>query len=125
MELRIRSFRYALLGAIALSGSAYAKPVTIPVESSNTAAWLRSDGAEGTGMPPGGPGIWNTRFLAAIPPGMTNISFTLDTLLPDDKAVVHLNGGFIADAVVLRANGTAAGPGTFDFGLGAGNQPYT
>ena len=38
---------------------------------------------------------------------------------------MHLNDGFIADAVVLRANGTAAGPGTFDFGLGAGNQAYT
>jgi hypothetical protein len=94
------------------------------VDSSNSAAWTRSDGGSGTTMPAGGPGVWNSRFVTSIPAGATNISFKLDTFAADDKGVAQLNGTTIGDAAVQRPNGAAAGAGTFDFGLGAGNQPY-
>jgi hypothetical protein len=61
----------------------------------------------------------------AVPAGATNISFTLDSFGTDDKGVVQLNGTNIADAVIFVASGAAAGAGTFDFGLGGGNQAYT
>jgi hypothetical protein len=97
----------------------------VTVDSSDTPSWLRSDGGAGATMIAGGPAIWNSRFVATIPPGATNIAFTLNTFLPDDKGVVQLNGSTIGDGVIFFGNGTAAGPGTFDFGLGGGNQPYT
>jgi hypothetical protein len=121
----IGSWLYPLLAAWLAVGAAHAQPNTVTVDSSNTAAWQRSDGGTGSSMPNGGPGIWNSRFVATIPAGATNIAFTLDTFLPDDKGVVQLNGTTIGDGVIFFGNGTAAGPGTFDFGLGGGNQAYT
>lgn len=112
----------ALLGGLA--PLAWAAQVTVPVQSSNSTAWLRSDGGSGTVMPTGGPAVWNARFVATIPAGATNISFTLDSFQVDDKGVIQLNSSTIADAVIFSGDGVAAGPGTFDFGLGAGNQPY-
>lgn len=125
MTTSARVLWVAFLAGVFLAGGANAQLVTVPVDSSNGAAWLRSDGGTGTTMPTGGPGIWNARFVAAIPAGATNITFTLDGFFPDDKGVVQLNGTIIGDAVIFGANGAAAGPGTFDFGLGGGNQAYT
>jgi hypothetical protein len=120
----IRTVMLAVLSAVTFCGAVNAAVITVPVSSSNTSAWTRSNGGTGTTMPAGGPAIWNSTFVSVIPAGATNISFTLDTFLADDKGVIKLNGTTIADAVVQRANGAAAGPGTFDFGLGAGNQAY-
>ena len=125
MATSARVVLIAFLAGIVFSGGASAQLVTVAVDASDTAPWLRSDGGTGTTMPTGGPGIWNARFVAAIPAGATNITFTLNTFFPDDKGVVQLNGTIIGDAVIFGANGAAAGPGTFDFGLGGGNQAYT
>ena len=114
-----------LVLGIAAVGAVQAQTVNVAVDSSDTAAWLRSDGGAGATMPAGGPGVWNSRFVVAIPAGATNISFTLNSFFPDDKGVVQLNGTTIGDGVIFFGNGTAAGPGTFDFGLGAGNLSYT
>jgi len=120
----LRTIAWTLLGIAAATSAAQAQTVTIPVDSTNTAAWLRSDGGSGAEMVNGGPAVWNSRFVTAIPAGATNISFTLDTFGTDDKGVVQLNGTTIGDAVIFLSNGAAAGPGTFDFGLGGGNQAY-
>ena len=116
----------AALCAVLLAAAplVHATPITVVVNSSDTAAWTRSDGGSGTVIPIGGPAIWSASFLELIPLGATGISFTLDFFLVDDKSVLQLNGTTIADAVVLRPNGTAAGTGTFDFGLGTGTQSY-
>ena len=113
----------ALLGSIALAGSAQGGVVNVPVSSSNSAAWARSpNGGTGTSNT-GGPGVWNSAFAASIPAGSTSISFTLDSFGVDDKGVVELNGVNIGDAVIFQTNGGAAGAGTFDFG--GGNAAYT
>jgi hypothetical protein len=113
-----------LFAIVGFCGNAQAQTVTVDVDSSVAASWLRSDGGTGTTMPAGGPGVWNSRFVVAIPAGATNIQFTLNSFFPDDKGVVQLNGTTIGDAVIFGSNGAAAGPGTFDFGLGGGNNPY-
>lgn len=120
-----RTIAWALLGVAATMSAAQAQTVNIPVDSANTAAWLRSDGGSGAEMVNGGPAVWNSRFVTTIPAGATGISFTLDTFGTDDKGVVRLNGTTIGDAVIFLSNGAAAGAGTFDFGLGGGNQAYT
>jgi hypothetical protein len=100
--------------------------VDVPVSSSDTAAWSRSDGGTGTtGVQNSTPGVWNSTFTFSIPAGSTAISFTLDTYNVDDKGVLQLNGTTIADAVIFQPNGGAAGAGTFDFGMGGGSQAYT
>lgn len=117
-----RSVLFAIL--LAVVPMAHATLVSVAVDTSDSADWTRSDGGTGSVIPVGGPSIWSASFSALIPTGATGISFTLDTFLVDDKGVLQLNDMTIADAIVLRANGTAAGIGTFDFGLGAGNQTY-
>lgn len=112
----------ALIGLVFTAGAA---AVTVPISSSDGTSWSRSNGGTGTSMPVGGPGVWNSVYTVAIPPGATNISFALSTFGVDDKGVVQLNGSTIGDAVIFIANGGAAGVGTFDFGDGGGNQPYT
>lgn len=124
MKTIAATFASAVLVVLGLGGQARATEISVPVSHADTANWLRSDGGQGSSMPTGGPSVWNARFVVSVPAGASGISFKLDNFLGDDKAVVHLNGGFIADAVVTRPNGTAAGAGSFDFGLGAGNQPY-
>src|SRR5688572_18734403 len=120
---RGRLFVLALMGGIAAAGAVHAVDVT--VSSANSAAWSRSDGGTGTVAQGGStPGVWNSTFATSIPPGSTAISFTLDTFGVDDKGVVQLNGTTIADATIFIANGAAGGAGVFDFGLGAGSQPY-
>ena len=111
-----------LFGILGFCGNAQAQTVTVDVDSTVAASWLRSDGGTGTTMPTGGPGVWNSRFVVSIPAGATNIQFTLNSFFPDDKGVVQLNGTTIGDAVIFGSNGAAAGPGTFDFG--GGNNPY-
>lgn len=125
MLARMRLMVLALMVAIAVSDSAQGVMVNVPVESSNSAAWARSDGGTGTTMVSGGPAVWNSTFEVSIPPGSSAISFTLDSFSADDKGVVELNGTIIGDAVIFQPNGGAAGAGTFDFGLGGGNQAYT
>jgi len=125
MKAGTGSFVSMLLAGAVIAGSAQAIEISVPVDSITQEGWVRSDGGIGTSMTPGGPAVWNTRFVVTLPAEATAISFKLDGFLADDKGVVHLNGVFIADAAVTRPNGTAAGPGTFDFGLGAGNLPYT
>jgi type VI secretion system secreted protein VgrG len=117
-------FVLALVSGIATSGSAHA--VDVPVSSSNSAAWSRSDGGTGTVAVGGStPGVWNSTFAASIPPASTAISFTLDSFSADDKGVVQLNGTTIGDATIFIANGAAGGAGVFDFGLGGGSQAYS
>jgi hypothetical protein len=126
MNATIRKYTRVLLVFVALSSSAYAAAVTVSVSSSDTAAWALSAGGTGVSVPNGGPAIWNSRFSATIPPGSTNIRFTLNSFEADDKGVIQLNGGSpIADDTTGTSNGGAAGAGTFDFGLGGGNAPYT
>ena len=110
-----------LIGLAVASGAA---AVDVSVSSSDSASWARSNGGTGTAMPIGGPGVWNSRFTATIPPGATNISFTLDSFAVDDKGVVNLNGTVIGDAVIFGVNGSAAGLGTFDFGSGPGSYTF-
>lgn len=115
----------AILGLLFLSASAELAAVTVNVSSSDSASWARSNGGTGTAMPIGGPGVWNSVFSVTIPPGATNIAFTLDSFAVDDKGVVQMNGATVGDAVIFGVNGSAAGLGTFDFGQGGGSQPYT
>jgi hypothetical protein len=110
---------------VAAGGPADAVVTNVPVSSSNAADWQRSDGGSGTTMPQGGPSVWNAAFQVAIPPGATAISLTLDSFSADDKGVVELNAGIIADHVIFNANGSAGGAGVFDFGDGAGSVSYT
>jgi len=119
----LKSFS-ALLALIAIISSTQALAVSVPISSSDGASWTRSSGGTGTAMNIGGPGVWNSKYVTAIPPGATNISFTLDSFAVDDKGVVQLNGSTIGDGVIFGANGAAAGLGTFDFGLGGGSQAY-
>jgi len=127
MNTTTRKYTRVLLAVVALASSAYAAAVTVPVSSSNTADWVLSPGGgTGTSVPNGGPAIWNSQFSATIPAGATNIRFTLNSFTADDKGVIQLNGGSaIADDTTGVSNGAAAGAGTFDFGLGGGNAPYT
>jgi hypothetical protein len=118
-----RTIVLALLGVMVAMGAAQAQTTTVTVSSSDSAAWIRSNGGTGTSMPAGGPGVWNSRFVTTIPVGATNISFTLDSFFPDDKGVVQSNGTTVGDGVIFFGNGTAAGAGTFDFG--SGNFAYT
>ena len=121
-----RVLLWSMLGIAVPLGSAGAVVVNVPVSSSDTAAWSRSDGGTGTtGVQNSTPGVWNSTFTYSIPAGSTAISFTLDNYNVDDKGVLQLNGTTIADAVIFQANGGAAGAGTFDFGMGGGSQAYT
>jgi hypothetical protein len=125
MNTTTRIYTRVLLAVVALASSAYAAAVTVPVSSSDTAAWIISPGGgTGTSVPNGGPAIWNSQFSATIPAGATNIRFTLNSFTADDKGVIQLNGGSpIADDTTGVSNGAAAGAGTFDFG--GGDAPYT
>lgn len=126
MNTTTRKYTRVLLAVVALASSAYAAAVTVPVSSTDTAAWsLLPGGGTGTSVPNGGPAIWNSQFSATIPAGATNIRFTLNSFTADDKGVIQLNGSAIADDTTGVANGVAAGVGTFDFGLGGGNAAYT
>ena len=124
MMILLRNITAALL-LIGLFAAENALAVTIPVSSSDSASWDRSNGGTGTAMPIGGPGVWNSQFVVSIPPGATNIAFTIDSLAVDDKGVAQVNGTTVGDAVIFGANGAAAGSGTFDYGQGGGSQPYT
>lgn len=125
MNATKRKYTQLLLAAIALASSAYAAAVTVPVSSSDTAAWSLSAGGTGTSVPNGGPAIWNSQFSAAIPAGATNIRFTLNSFEADDEGVIQMNGSAIADDTTSASNGVASGAGNFDFGLGGGNLAYT
>jgi hypothetical protein len=121
-----RGLLWSMLAVAVPLGTASAVVVNVPVSSSDTASWSRSDGGTGTtGVQNSTPGVWSSTFTFSIPPGSTAISFTLDTYNVDDKGVLQLNGTIIADAVIFQANGGAAGLGTFDFGQGGGSQAYT
>jgi hypothetical protein len=117
-------FPQLLVIIVGLAFASQASAVTVPVASSDSSSWARSNGGTGTSMPLGGPGVWNSRYTATIPSGATNISFTLDSFSVDDKGVVQLNGSNIGDAVIFGSNGSAAGPGIFDFGSGAGSYTF-
>jgi len=126
MNTTTRKYTRALLAVVALASSAYAAAATVPVSSSDTAAWILSPGGgTATSVPNGGPAIWNSRFSATIPAGATNIRFTLNSFEADDEGIIQLNGSAIADDTTSSSNGVPSGAGNFDFGLGGGNVAYS
>jgi len=123
MHAILRAFVWAAVCILALCHNVVAATVTVPI--SCPTGWTLSNATSGCTMVQGGPAIYTGTFTAAIPAGATNISFTLNSFSVDDKGVVQLNGTTIGDAVIATSNGAAGGAGTFDFGLGGGNQAYS